>query len=107
VELQFEWRSVGARLREVADLFFVLAARERRWATRRARSLGHARIEAIRVIQRLDAPSVVTNNVAFHKFLFEGVTIEASGKDGETLNITVNLIDFEDPEANENRVPSG
>ena len=58
-------------------------------------------IEAIRTIQRLDAPSVVTNNEVFHKFLFEGVTVEASGKDGETLNITVNLIDFDDPESNE------
>ena len=57
-------------------------------------------IEAIRVVQRLDAPSVVTNNEAFHKCLFEGVTIETCGKDGETANINVKLIDFDDPEAN-------
>ena len=58
-------------------------------------------IEAIRTIQRLDAPSVVKNNEDFHKFLFEGVTIEVCGRDGETVNITVKLIDFDDPEANE------
>jgi type I restriction enzyme R subunit len=43
-------------------------------------------IEAIRTIQRLDAPSLIANNEAFHKFLFEGVILEACGKDGETSN---------------------
>lgn len=57
--------------------------------------------EAVRRVLRLDSPSLVGNNEAFHDLLVGGVTVEIAGKDGEPVYPIVRLVDFDDPEANE------
>jgi type I restriction enzyme R subunit len=57
--------------------------------------------EAVRKVIRLDAPSLVANNEAFHDLLVQGVTVEIGGKDGETIYPVVKLVDFDEPDANE------
>lgn len=60
-----------------------------------------ALVEAVRRVLRLDAPSLVGNNEAFHDLLVGGVTVEIAGKDGEPVYPIVRIVDFDDPEANE------
>ncbi len=57
--------------------------------------------EAVRRVLRLDAPSLIANNEAFHDLLVGGVTVEISGKHGEPVYPRLMLVDFDDPEANE------
>jgi type I restriction enzyme R subunit len=57
--------------------------------------------EALRRVLRLDAPSLVANNEAFHDLLVNGVTVEIAGKSGEPVYPSIKLVDFDDPEANE------
>lgn len=60
-----------------------------------------AQAEAIRQVQRLDAPGIVANNEAFHRLLVEGIAVEICGRNGELIYPRVKLVDFDDPEANE------
>ncbi len=57
--------------------------------------------EAIRRVQRLDAPGIVANNEAFHELLVGGVTVEICGRNGEPIYPRIKLVDFDHPEANE------
>ena len=57
--------------------------------------------EAIRRVRRLDAPSLVGNNEAFHDLLVQGVTVEIAGPTGEPVYPCIKLVDFEHPEKNE------
>jgi type I restriction enzyme R subunit len=57
--------------------------------------------EAIRRVRRLDGPTIIANNEAFHDLLVQGVTVEIAGKDGEPVYPRIKLVDFERPEANE------
>ena len=59
-----------------------------------------AQLDAIREIQRLHAPDLLTNNQAFHKLLTEGVPVNYQ-KAGQTRGDRVWLVDFEEPENNE------
>lgn len=57
--------------------------------------------EAYRTLTRVDAPSLVTRNHAFHRWLVEGVNVEYTRPDGSIAGAQVNLIDFDDPENND------
>jgi len=56
--------------------------------------------QAIRQIQRLNAPDLIANNEAFHRLLTEGIPITYQ-KDGSPRGDLVWLIDFENPQNNE------
>lgn len=59
-----------------------------------------ARKDAIKQIERLSSPDLITNNEAFHRMLTEGITVHYQ-KDGHTRGDLVWLIDFHNPENNE------
>ncbi len=59
-----------------------------------------AREDAIKQIERLSSPNLITNNEAFHRMLTEGITVHYQ-KDGHTRGDLVWLIDFNEPENNE------
>ena len=56
--------------------------------------------EAIKEIQRINAPDLLTNNETFHRMLTEGIKVSYQ-KDGNQRGDIVWLIDFENPENNE------
>lgn len=56
--------------------------------------------EAIKEIQRISSPELLTNNEAFHRLLTEGVPV-SKRVDGDDRGDRVWLIDFEDPLNNE------
>lgn len=56
--------------------------------------------EAIREIQRLNSPDLLTNNEVFHKLLTEGIPVIKQVK-GEERGDRVRLIDFDNVENNE------
>ena len=56
--------------------------------------------EALKEIQRINTPELLSNNEAFHRMLTEGVNISYQ-KDGYQRGDLVWLIDFENPENNE------
>ncbi|GAB4429202.1 MAG: type I restriction endonuclease subunit R [Turneriella sp.] len=56
--------------------------------------------EAVKALLRMDAPSAVTNNHTFHKYLTEGITVAYSVK-GEEKHEGVMLIDFENIDNND------
>lgn len=56
--------------------------------------------EAIKSIQRISSPDLLTNNEEFHRFLTEGVNISHQ-IDGNERGDYVWLVDFENPENNE------
>lgn len=56
--------------------------------------------DALKKVLRLDSPSLLTNNEAFHRYLTEGIDIEVR-KDGAIRGDKVYLADFEDPDRNE------
>jgi len=59
-------------------------------------SLEYEQIEyAIKEIERLHSPELLTNNETFHKMLTEGITVEKQ-VDGVTRGEIVKLIDFDD-----------
>jgi len=59
-----------------------------------------AREDAIKQIERLSSPDLITNNEAFHRMLTEGITVNYQ-KNGHTRGDLVWLIDFNEPENNE------
>lgn len=56
--------------------------------------------EALKQIMRISSPDMVTNNLAFHRLLTEGINIEIS-KNGNNQGELAWLIDFNDPINNE------
>ncbi len=59
-----------------------------------------ARENAIKKIQRLNSPELITNNEAFHRMLTEGISVNYQ-KDGTNRGDLVWLIDFTNPENND------
>jgi len=59
-----------------------------------------AQEEALKAIQRINAPELIANNEAFHRLLTEGVKVSYQ-KDGHERGDIVWLIDFEHPENND------
>ena len=60
-----------------------------------------AREGALRKLLRHDAPSLVTNNRAFHRMLRDGVPVEYRREDGSIAGDHVRLINFDSPDAND------
>ena len=58
------------------------------------------REDAIKQLQRLNAPELITNNEAFHRMLTEGIKVSYQ-KDGNDRGDIVWLIDFRTPENND------
>lgn len=56
--------------------------------------------EALKQVMQISSPDLMANNLAFHRLLTEGITIEVS-KDGNTQGELAWLIDFNDPSNNE------
>jgi type I restriction enzyme R subunit len=59
-----------------------------------------AREDAIRQLQRLNSPELISNNEAFHRMLTEGVNVSYQ-KDGVNRGDLVWLVDFKNPENND------
>ncbi|AKA35127.1 type I restriction endonuclease subunit R [Flagellimonas lutaonensis] len=59
-----------------------------------------AQEEAIKEIQRIHSPELLTNNETFHRFLTEGIKVSYQ-KDGQQRGDLVWLIDFNTPENND------
>lgn len=59
-----------------------------------------AQAEAIKKVQRIGSPELLTDNEAFHRLLTEGIPVSKS-IDGEERGDRVWLIDFKDPRNNE------
>lgn len=60
-----------------------------------------AQDEAIRKVLRLESPTLVANNRAFHRQLVEGVEIEYRRDDGSIAGDRVRLVDFAQPDNND------
>ncbi|EKD26247.1 MAG: hypothetical protein ACD_79C01299G0002 [uncultured bacterium] len=58
------------------------------------------RAEAIKQVERLNSPELITNNEAFHRMLTEGIKVTYQ-KDGNSRGDLVWLIDFNNPENND------
>ena len=59
-----------------------------------------SQIEALKEIQRINSPELLTNNETFHRMLTEGINVSYQ-KDGHQRGDLVWLIDFENPENND------
>ena len=59
-----------------------------------------ARVEALRAVQRLNAPDLTANNEIFHRLLTEGISVTYQ-KDGQARGDLVWLVDFAHPENND------
>jgi type I restriction enzyme R subunit len=59
-----------------------------------------AKEEAVKQIQRLNSPELITNNEAFHRMLTEGIPVSFQ-KDGQVRGGLVWLVDFQNPSNNE------
>jgi len=59
-----------------------------------------AREDAIRQVQRLNSPELISNNEAFHRMLTEGINVSYR-KDGADRGDLVWMVDFNDPENND------
>jgi type I restriction enzyme R subunit len=59
-----------------------------------------AREDAIKQIERLNSPELITNNETFHRMLTEGIKVTYQ-KDGNSRGDLVWLIDFNEPENND------
>lgn len=60
----------------------------------------NARLDALRQLQRLNAPELIANNEAFHRLLTEGIPVTYQ-KDGNARGDRVWLIDFDEPTNND------
>lgn len=66
-----------------------------------------AREQALREVQRINSPELLTNNEAFHRFLTDGVPVtyrtppQGGGGDGSEKSDYVWLIDFNNPLSND------
>lgn len=58
-----------------------------------------ARIEAFAKVNRLNSGDMMANNEAFHTMMTDGVSVEYF-KDGQTKGLSLQLIDFKNPENN-------
>lgn len=56
--------------------------------------------EALKEVQRINAPELITNNETFHRYLTEGVKVSYQ-KDGKERGDLTWLVDFDQPENNE------
>ena len=56
--------------------------------------------DAVKQIQRINSPELISNNEAFHRMLTEGITVTYQ-KDGNSRGDLVWLIDFSKPENND------
>ena len=56
--------------------------------------------EAVKEVQRISSPDLLTNNIAFHRLLTEGVPV-SKRIDGDERGDRVWLIDFDDPKNND------
>ncbi|MDE1487591.1 type I restriction endonuclease subunit R [Xenorhabdus bovienii] len=56
--------------------------------------------EALKQVTQISSPDLMSNNLAFHRLLTEGINIEVS-QDGNTQGELAWLIDFNDPASNE------
>ncbi len=56
---------------------------------------------AIRQASRVDGPSIVTRNQAFHRMLVDGVTVESRRPDGTIGGAQARVIDFDEPTNND------
>jgi type I restriction enzyme, R subunit len=59
-----------------------------------------AQVEAIKEIQRIASPELLTNNETFHRFLTEGIPV-SKRVDGDDRGDRVWLIDFKNPQNND------
>ncbi|WP_114750031.1 type I restriction endonuclease subunit R [Pleomorphovibrio marinus] len=59
-----------------------------------------AQEEALKEIQRIHSPELLTNNESFHRFLTEGINVSYQ-KDGQQRGDLVWLVDFKTPENND------
>lgn len=59
-----------------------------------------ARDDAIKRIERLNSPELITNNESFHRMLTEGITVTYQ-KNGNNRGDLVWLIDFDEPDNND------
>jgi type I restriction enzyme R subunit len=59
-----------------------------------------ARDDAIKRIERLNSPELITNNESFHRMLTEGITVTYQ-KNGNSRGDLVWLIDFDEPDNND------
>ena len=57
--------------------------------------------EAYRKVTRIDGPSLVANNRAFHRLLVDGVEVEYKRPDGTIAGDHARLVDFDDPDNND------
>jgi type I restriction enzyme, R subunit len=57
--------------------------------------------DAYRKLSRLDAPSLIERNRAFHRMLVDGITVEYRRKDGSIAGAQARLVDFDDPDSND------
>lgn len=57
--------------------------------------------EAIRQLKRHDAPTVEQNNLDFHRYLTDGITVDLPNADGVVQGHTVRLFDTENPDRND------
>ncbi|MEI6493048.1 MAG: HsdR family type I site-specific deoxyribonuclease, partial [Verrucomicrobiota bacterium] len=60
-----------------------------------------AREEALRKLLRVGTPSLTQTNRAFHRMLRDGVPVEYPRPDGSIAGDHVQLVDFDDPRAND------
>jgi len=60
-----------------------------------------AREEAFRKLMRVESPSPVVNNRAFHRMLVDGLPVEYRRPDGTIAGDDARLVDFENPDAND------
>ncbi|MCP4745816.1 MAG: type I restriction endonuclease subunit R [Desulfobacteraceae bacterium] len=59
-----------------------------------------ARQDAVKQLQRLNSPELITNNETFHRMLTEGIKVTFQ-KDGRSRGDLVWLVDFDHPENND------
>jgi type I restriction enzyme R subunit len=57
--------------------------------------------DAYRKLMRVDAPSLIERNRAFHRLLVNGVTVEYRRKDGSIAGAQAWVLDFDNPENND------
>ncbi|MCO6438136.1 MAG: type I restriction endonuclease subunit R [Phycisphaerae bacterium] len=60
-----------------------------------------AQDEAVRKVLRLESPTLIANNRAFHRMLVDGVEVEYAREDGSIAGDRVRLIDFDEPDNND------
>jgi type I restriction enzyme, R subunit len=60
-----------------------------------------AKEDAYRRITRIDAPSLIERNRAAHRMIVDGAPVEYRRKDGSIAGEQAQLIDFENPDAND------